>query len=92
MPTEVLMFASILSPVILGLIEVVKRLVRIPKKYIPLLSLAVGLLIGLLSASLTELDLTLRLWAGGIAGLSATGLFEMGSKSPGKTRGRTAKK
>ncbi|KIL47955.1 holin [Jeotgalibacillus campisalis] len=92
MTTEVLMFASLLSPVILGLIEVVKRLVRIPKKYIPLLSLAVGVLIGFLAAPLADLDLPLRLWAGGIAGLSATGLFEMGSKSPGMTRGRIAKK
>lgn len=74
----VLIFASVLSPIILALVELVKKTFRVPKNLIPLVSLLIGLLIGAAAYPFTDLDLVLRLWAGGLAGLTATGLFEIG--------------
>ncbi|MED2942404.1 holin [Bacillus swezeyi] len=74
----VLIFASVLSPIILALVELVKKTFRVPKNLIPLVSLLIGLLIGAAAYPFTGLDLVLRLWAGGLAGLTATGLFEIG--------------
>ncbi|WP_413380260.1 holin [Alkalihalobacillus sp. 1P02AB] len=82
----ILIFATILSPIILAMIELIKKTVTIPKNYIPVLSFVVGLVIGALAYPFTDLDLALRLWAGGIAGLSATGLFEIGNDRKGHTR------
>ncbi|KMK76073.1 holin [Alkalihalobacillus pseudalcaliphilus] len=84
----ILIFATILSPVILALVQLVKRTVSIPKNYIPLLSFVVGLAVGGVAYPFTDLDLALRLWAGGIAGLSATGLFEIGNDRKGFTKNK----
>lgn len=78
---EMLMFAVILSPIVLAMVQLFKVTAPINKNIIPLMSLAVGLFIGFAASPFTDLDVVLRLWAGGIAGLSATGLFELGSKS-----------
>lgn len=75
---DVLLFATIISPVILALVEVVKKSISaIPASYIPLVAIIVGLFVGYAAEPFTDLDITLRLWAGGLAGLSATGLFEL---------------
>nr|MDH3152743.1 holin [Bacillus licheniformis] len=75
----VLIFASVLSPIILALVELVKKTVKVPKNLIPLVSLLIGLLIGAAARyPFTDLELVLRLWSGGLAGLTATGLFEIG--------------
>ena len=79
------MLATLISPVVLALVELVKRTVNLPKKYLPLLALALGLFVGGLSFPLTDLDLAMRLWAGGLAGLSATGLFELSKNREGTT-------
>lgn len=83
---QVLLFATIISPIILALVELVKQTVKFPKNYVPLVALIVGLAVGFASQPFTELDLVLRLWAGGIAGLSATGLFELVKKTDGYTK------
>lgn len=85
--TEVLLFATILAPVILALVELVKKSVPVPKNYIPLIALIIGILIGFAAYPFTELALDLRLWSGGLAGLASTGLFELGSKRDGTTEG-----
>jgi hypothetical protein len=77
---EVLLFSTVIAPIVLALIEVFKQTVKIPKNYIPLVALIVGLFVGYVAQPFTDLDLVLRLWAGGIAGLSATGLFELVNK------------
>lgn len=83
---EVLIFATILAPIILALIELIKRTANIPKNYIPLIAFAVGIFIGFAASPFSDLDTILRLWAGGLAGLSATGLFELGNKHDGSTK------
>ena len=67
----VLIFASVLSPIILALVELVKKTVKVPKNLIPLVSLLIGLLIGAAAYPFTDLELVLRLWSGGLAGLTA---------------------
>jgi len=44
--------------------------------WIPLLSVLVGVAIGAAVAPFTTLDLVLRLWAGGLSGFMASGLYE----------------
>ncbi len=83
----VLAFASTLAVVVLALVQLVKTTVNVPKNILPLIGLAVGLLIGAAAYPFSDLELVLRLWAGGLAGLSATGLFELALKDrPGTTK------
>jgi hypothetical protein len=82
---QVLIFATILAPIIIALVQLVKVTVNFPKNLIPVTALVIGLAVGYLAAPFTDLDVILRLWAGGFAGLSATGLFEIGNKREGNT-------
>lgn len=83
----VLAFASTLSVMIFALVQLVKNSVTIPKNLVPVVGLVVGLLIGAVAYPFTELNLTMRLWAGGLGGLSATGLFELAlANRPGNTK------
>lgn len=77
---NVLAFASMLAVFILALVQLIKNNTALPRKIIPFTGLLIGLLIGAAAYPFTELALTLRLWAGGLAGLSATGLFELAFK------------
>lgn len=84
---EVLMFATVISPVILAVVQLVKQ-VNMPKTIVPFLAVVVGLLVGYSAQPFTDLSLVLRLWAGGLAGLSATGLFEFVTTSKGYTKNK----
>ncbi|WP_411350317.1 holin [Paenibacillus sp. WLX2291] len=82
----VLAFASTLAVVVLALVKLVKTTANIPKNVLLVIGLIVGLLIGAAAYPFSNLELVLRLWAGGLAGLSATGLFELTFKNrPGTT-------
>lgn len=83
---QVLMLATIISPITLALVELAKQSVKFSKNFIPLVALVIGLVVGFAAEPFTELDLVLRLWAGGLAGLSATGLFELVKKNDGYTK------
>ena len=83
---ELLMFATIISPIILAVVQLVKQ-VNLPKTIVPFLAVIIGILIGYAAQPFTDLDLVLRLWAGGLAGLSATGLFEFVKTNNGFTKG-----
>ncbi|PAF34047.1 holin [Terribacillus saccharophilus] len=78
---EVMTFASIISPVVIALVQLIKKTVTVSKRYLPLISLLTGLLVGFLAWPFTELDVVLRLWAGGFAGLAASGLYSLGKKT-----------
>lgn len=84
--TNVLAFASVLSVFVLALVQLVKTTINLPKNWIPFIGVLVGMLVGAAAYPFTELDLVLRLWAGGLAGLSATGLFELGNNRNGMTK------
>ncbi|WP_340005170.1 holin [Paenibacillus sp. FSL K6-0276] len=84
---DVMAFASILAVFVLALVQLVKNSINIPRNAVPIIGLLIGLLIGAVAYPFTELDIVLRLWAGGLAGLSATGLFELVFKDrPGTTK------
>ncbi len=78
---QVIMFATVLAPIVTALVELVKKTVNIPKKYVPALSLVIGLGVGVVAQPFTDLEIVLRLWAGGFAGLGGTGLFELVKQS-----------
>jgi len=83
---QVLIFATILVPVITALTELVKRTVVLSVNYIPAISFILGLVIGAVGYLFTDLQLDARLWAGGLAGLSAVGLYEVFVQRPGTTK------
>ena len=76
---EILILATIIAPVVLAVTEMFKRLGEINTKYLPVIALLVGLFIGFASYPFSDLELVLRLWAGGFAGLAASGLFDLGN-------------
>lgn len=83
----VLAFASVLAVFVLAVVQMVKNTANVPKNLLPLIGLAIGLLVGAVAYPFTDLNLTLRLWSGGLAGLSATGLFELAfNKRSGTTK------
>ena len=84
---EVLIYTTVLTPIVIALIEVIKKAANIKDNFIPLLALGVGLAIGFLGQNFTDLDLVNSLWAGALSGLSAVGLFEVGKKREGTTKG-----
>lgn len=59
------------------LVEVIKKAVPKPVNPIPFIALVVGVIIGAAAYPYSDLDLTMRLWSGGLAGLADTGLFEL---------------
>lgn len=83
---EILIFATVLAPIILALVELIKRTVNVKNNLIPLTALVVGLIIGVIAIPFTDLDIVYRLWAGGLSGLSAVGLFELGAKNEGSSK------
>lgn len=77
--TDVMIFASILAPIIFAIVEAVKRTDKVAAKVLPFVALGLGVLIGFAAQPFTDMDVVMRLWAGGLAGLAATGLFELGT-------------
>ena len=84
---NVMAFASVLAVFVLALVQLVKTTVNLPKNIVPLSGVVIGIAVGAAASPFTDWDLVLRLWAGGLAGLSATGLFELGlNKRDGGTK------
>lgn len=74
---DILILGAVISGVVLGLTELVKQTELVPKKYLPLVGVLIGLLVGFFSYPFTELGVEMRLWAGLVAALGATGFFEL---------------
>ncbi|WP_031423032.1 holin [Exiguobacterium sp. NG55] len=85
-PGELLLLVTLISPVIIGLNEVAKQAVRIPKRMIPVVAIFIGILVGIASAPFTTVDVFIRIWAGAIAGLTSVGLYESGKSRDGYTK------
>jgi hypothetical protein len=89
---EVLLFSTVIAPIILALVQVFKQTVIVKNNYVPLIAVVIGIAVGYAAQPFTELGLVSRLWAGGLAGLSATGLFEMVTTTNGYTKGNEESK
>ncbi|VXB50813.1 Holin [Exiguobacterium sp. 8H] len=74
--TTVLFAATVLAAVTMGMVQVIKTIGKVPANYIPAVAAVVGILLGLISFPFTDLDVYSRGWAGLIAGLASTGLYE----------------
>jgi hypothetical protein len=83
---QVMLFATALIPFVTAGINLLKKSVPLKKNLVPSISFVFGLVLGVVAYPFTDLDLTLRLWAGGIAGLGATGLFEVLNRREGLTK------
>ena len=68
--------AVILAPLTTGIIEVVKQTTSVDNKYLPLISLVVGVLVAVLIALGTGQDIVQYILVGVIGGLSASGLYD----------------
>lgn len=75
---DVLAFATVIGVVVGAFLEMIKRIIdgKMNKKYIPLIAFVIGLIVGAAAYPFTEMDLVLRLWAGGIAGWMSSGIYE----------------
>lgn len=79
---EILTLATIITPLTTALIEVVKKAIGIEQRYLPLLAVLLGLILGGL-ATFLDSELILRLWAGAVSGLASVGLFELSKQVKG---------
>lgn len=74
---EILILATAISLVVGGIIEAIKRASNVNKRFLPIMAMAVGILVGA-AAYFLDAEIGTRMWAGGIAGLMSVGLFETG--------------
>ncbi|NLZ53248.1 MAG: hypothetical protein GX892_08890 [Thermoanaerobacteraceae bacterium] len=73
MPEQVLLLVSALTPIVAGIVELIKH-VGLNAKYAPLAAVVAG--IGLAALYVFgDIELTMRLWAGLLAGLAASGFY-----------------
>ncbi|WP_054948990.1 holin [Numidum massiliense] len=72
-----LVLVTVISPITVAFVEVLKRSFGVPTRLLPLISLAAGVVLGLAFYPFTSASADLRAWAGALAGLAATGLFEV---------------
>lgn len=68
--------AVILAPLTTGIIEVVKQTLNIDTRYLPILSLLVGILVAVAIALGTGQDVVQFVLVGTVGGLSASGLYD----------------
>lgn len=83
---NLLVFATVLAPIVTALIQVITKSVKVPKDSVPLLALIVGIVVGFVAYPFTDLSFDLRMWAGALAGLSSVGLFELINRRTGTAK------
>lgn len=75
---EILIAASIITPLVLGLTALIKTQVN-TYKILPVVNVIAGILLAVLYAiSFAADEVVLYAWAGFVAGLAAGGLFDLG--------------
>lgn len=84
--TALILVAITLVAIVTAVVEVLKRTFNIKKRYLPIVSIAVGILIALILWPLSEFELYYMIVVGFIAGLTASGTFDA-LKAVGKKEG-----
>lgn len=76
--TQVLAYSTAIAVIVGAVLEMIKRTTgtKMKKNWIPAVAFVVGLIVGAISYPFTDMDLVLRLWAGGIAGWMSSGIYE----------------
>ncbi|GAB3061789.1 holin [Salinicoccus sesuvii] len=81
----IIIFAGVISVLTVALVQLIKKTTTIPDKLMPLISLFVGLLVGAIALVVPEItsDLSIggHLLAGAISGLSASGIYDLATKT-----------
>lgn len=81
----IIIFAGVISVLTVALVQLIKKTTTVPDKLMPLVSLVIGLLVGAIALVVPEItaDLSVggHLLAGGISGLSASGLYDIAKKT-----------
>ncbi|WP_409370272.1 holin [Lysinibacillus sp. 38-6] len=75
--TNIFMIAIVMVAIVLAIAEVLKKTFKINTQYMPLTSVVIGIFIGLGCWPLSEHPLYVMLMAGFVAGLTASGTFDL---------------
>jgi len=82
---EIMIFAGVLAILTVAFVQLIKKTTQVPSKLMPLISLAIGIIVGAIAYFVPELtsDLSIgaHLIAGALSGLSASGLFDLATKT-----------
>lgn len=82
---EIIIYSGIIGVLTLAIVELVKSSTNVPAKLMPLVSVIIGVVIGAIALFIPEITGELsvggHLLAGLISGLSASGLYDVFSKT-----------
>lgn len=85
---QIIAFAGVISVITVALVQVLKKLSVVPKNWLPVAGMVVGVVIGgvttFIPEIVSELSIGGRLLAGLISGLMATGIWETFKNRGGK--------
>ena len=84
--SEILLLATLIAPIVTGVVQAVKVGFTITKNYLPLIAVTLGVALGFVAYPFSDISTAARIWAGGIAGLASVGLFELGNSRKGETK------
>jgi Na+-transporting NADH:ubiquinone oxidoreductase subunit NqrE len=91
--TQLLIIALAIIPFCNGIVQVIKTSINIPSRFIPLISVVCGIVIGALFKLIAgDYDFTQLLIAGGIAGMSSCSVYDVISRGSTKKINHTNKK
>lgn len=81
----IILYAGVISVLTFAVVQLVKTSTSIPNKLMPLVSLIIGIAVGAVALFIPEITGQLsvggHLLAGAISGLSASGLYDLASKT-----------
>lgn len=75
--STLLLIASSIVAVITGVTEVLKRSFGISPRFVPIISIIVGIVVGIALQPVSEFDLYTMVLSGSLAGLASCGLFDL---------------
>ncbi len=75
--TNIFMIAMVMMAIVLAVSEVLKKTFKINTQYMPITSIVIGIFVGLVCWPLSEYPAYMMLMAGFIAGLTASGTFDL---------------
>lgn len=75
--TNIFMIAMAMVAIVLAVVEVLKRTFNINTQFMPIASVVIGIFVGVICCPLSEYPLYIMLMAGFIAGLTASGTFDL---------------
>lgn len=82
---EIIVYSGVIGLLTLAIVELVKTSTNVPAKLMPLISVIIGVVIGVVALFIPEITGELsvggHLLAGLISGLSASGLYDVFSKT-----------